>query len=221
MSVADNLNNIRAAIAASSKDAARDPYGVHLVAVSKQQPDARIEEALSTGHRLFGENRVQEAALRWGDRRKVFADLKLHLIGPLQTNKVKEAVGLFDVIETLDREKLARALSDEMQKQNRRLPCFIQVNTGDETQKSGISTAALPAFLEFCRRDCGLDIQGLMCIPPLEEPPALHFGLLAKLARRHELPCLSMGMSGDFEKAIALGATHIRLGTAVFGARDL
>lgn len=220
MDVAENLRNIRKVIDAACIEARRAPAAVNLVAVSKQQPAVKIEEALKAGQRRFGENRVQEAIQRWAARRAQYQDLKLHLIGPLQTNKVKDAVALFDVIETLDREKLARALSDEMQKQNRRLPCFIQVNTGDEAQKAGIASAALPAFLEFCRRDCALDIQGLMCIPPLGDPPALHFALLSKLARRHDLPHLSMGMSGDFEKAIALGATYIRVGTSVFGERQ-
>jgi len=148
-----------------------------------------------------------------------YTDLDLHLIGPLQTNKAPQAVTLFDCIHTIDREKLARILAKEMDKQNRHLPCFIQVNTGGEDQKAGISTDMLPDFLTFCREECGLNIIGLMCIPPIDEPAALHFALLKKLAARQDLPNLSMGMSSDFEKAIALGATHIRVGTGVFGAR--
>lgn len=191
-----------------------------LVAVSKMQPEENIEEALRAGQRLFGENRVQEAKTRWAHRRAAYPDLRLHLIGPLQTNKVKDAVALFDVIETLDREKLAQELAAEMKKQGRSLPCFIQVNTGGEEQKAGIAPVALPDFLKFCREECGLSIQGLMCIPPVEEPPALHFALLRKLAQGNGLPDLSMGMSADFEKAIALGATYVRVGTGVFGERE-
>lgn len=219
MSVAENLKIIQNKIYKSAERHARDVCSVHLVAVSKVQPDEKIQEALNAGHRLFGENRVQEAQQRWAHRRVLYPDLKLHLIGPLQTNKVKEAVALFDVIETVDREKLVLALGDEMKKQNRFLPCFIQVNTGDEEQKSGIEISALPAFYDFCVRECGLNIIGLMCIPPVDEPPALHFALLKKHADALGLKHLSMGMSSDFEKAIALGATYVRVGTGVFGER--
>ncbi len=191
------------------------------MAVSKKQPAELIQAALNAGHRLFGENRVQEAQVHWAELRQDYPDLRLHLIGPLQTNKVKEAIALFDVIETVDREKLARVLAKEMEKQGRHLPCFIQVNTGEEEQKAGIILADLAAFHEFCVKECGLDIQGLMCIPPVEEPAALHFALLAKLAKGLGLAELSMGMSGDFEKAIPLGATYIRVGTGVFGAREV
>lgn len=190
-----------------------------LVAVSKVQPDEKIEAALAAGQRCYGENRVQEAQRRWAQRRPQYPDLILHLIGPLQTNKVKEAVALFDVIETLDREKLALELSKEMKKQGRNLPCFIQVNTGEEEQKAGIAPAALPEFLAFCRAECGLNIMGLMCIPPVDDPPALHFALLRKLAGENGLAGLSMGMSADYEKALALGATHVRVGSGVFGDR--
>ncbi len=217
--IADNIATIRAAINQAAHAAGRDPESVNLVAVSKKQPDERIEAALAAGHRLFGENRVQEAQARWADRRAAYPDLRLHLIGPLQTNKAKYAVALFDVIETLDREELARALADEMSAQGRFLPCFIQVNTGAEPQKSGILPEDLPAFHEFCHSECGLEVHGLMCLPPLDEPPALHFALLQKLAAAQGLPALSMGMSADYERAIALGATHIRVGTALFGAR--
>ncbi|MGZ9108873.1 MAG: YggS family pyridoxal phosphate-dependent enzyme [Micavibrio sp.] len=190
-----------------------------LVAVSKQQPDARIDAALLAGQRVFGENRVQEAGERWTHRRAVYPDLSLHLIGPLQTNKVAEAVALFDVIETIDRIKLADALKAEMDKQGKTLNCFIQVNTGGEDQKAGVSLSEFPALLAHCRK-VGLNVDGLMCIPPVDEPPALHFALLKKLAAEWDLKNLSMGMSGDFEKAVMLGATHVRIGSAVFGARD-
>jgi pyridoxal phosphate enzyme (YggS family) len=219
MSVAENLKSVRENIAKVAMQWKRDAADVHLVAVSKVQPDEKIIEALEAGQRVFGENRVQEAQGRWGVRRSQYPDLQLHLIGPLQTNKVKEAVALFDVIETLDREKLARALAEEMKKQNRTLPCFIQVNTGDEDQKAGIGVAALDAFYKFCMQDCGLNVIGLMCIPPVDEPPALHFALLKKHAEALGLQNLSMGMSGDFEKAIPLGATHVRIGTLIFGER--
>ena len=221
MSVSQNLKNLHAQISKAAQGAGRKPDDIHLVAVSKVQPATRIDEALAAGHRLFGENRVQEAQEHWAAIRAggAYPDLKLHLIGPLQTNKAADAVALFDVIETLDREKLALALAKEMQKQGRNLPCFIQVNTGEEAQKAGIAPADLPGFLEFCRTECGLNVRGLMCIPPVDDPPALHFALLAKLARAHDLPELSMGMSGDFEKAIALGATSVRIGTGVFGER--
>ena len=201
-----------------NKEKIRDPKDINLVAVSKKQPIERIHEMLKTGHRLYGENRVQEAQERWNDLRLDYKDLRLHLIGPLQTNKVKDAVELFDVIETLDRPKLATALSIEMNQQNKNLPCFIQVNTGEEKQKAGIVPNELPDFLKFCL-DEGLNIIGLMCIPPIDEPPALHFAFLKKLADEHDLKELSMGMSGDFEKAIPLGATYIRVGTALFGER--
>lgn len=212
MSIAENLKAIRHIFKKYQSKA-------DLVAVSKRQPDERIEEALSLGHRVFGENRVQEAYEHWEKRRDLFPDLKLHLIGPLQTNKVKDAVALFDVIQTLDREKLANVLSKELKTQNKTLSCFIQVNTGEEDQKSGILPNDLRPFLDYCRQDCDLNIEGLMCIPPLDEPPALHFAFLKKLAEEHNLEKLSMGMSGDYEKALALGATHIRIGSAFFGER--
>lgn len=223
MSVAENLEIIHAQIAKAARDAGRDPHDVQLVAVSKVQPDVRIEEALAAGQRCYGENRVQEAQGRWAERRAECPDLKLHLIGPLQTNKVKDAVALFDVIETVDREKLASALAKEMAKQGRpdkkNLPCFIQVNTGEEDQKAGIAPAKVEAFYRFCVDECGLNIVGLMCIPPVDEPAALHFALLKKYADSLGLSQLSMGMSADFETAIALGATLVRVGTGVFGER--
>lgn len=220
MSVSENIAQIRKTIETAAKESGRAPGSVHLVAVSKKQPAARIREALEAGLRLFGENRVQEAQEHWADIKNDTPDLKLHLIGPLQTNKVKDAVALFDVIETLDRPKLARALAREMKAQKRALPCFIQVNTGEELQKAGVLPGDLPALLELSRAE-GLDVRGLMCIPPVDEPAALHFAFLKKLADEHGLAELSMGMSGDFEKAIPLGATYIRIGTGVFGERVL
>lgn len=216
--VADNFKDIQNRIADEAADAARDPAAVQLVAVSKMQPEDRVRAALEYGHRLFGENRVQDAQERWVPFKKEYPDVTLHLIGPLQTNKVKDAVALFDVIETVDREKLAAALADEMKKQGRALPCFIQVNTGDEEQKAGVSVEGLPALLDACHA-AGLNITGLMCIPPVDQPPAFHFALLQKLAARHGLKNLSMGMSDDFDRAIPLGATHVRIGTALFGDR--
>lgn len=218
--VADNFKTIHAQIDKAARAAGRRPADITLVAVSKMQPEERVRDALDGGHRLFGENRVQEAQERWTPLKKDYEGITLHLIGPLQTNKVKEAVALFDVIETVDREKLVHALADEMKKQNRSLPCFIQVNIGDEEQKAGVSIDGLPALLAACRA-AGLTISGLMCIPPVDEPPAFYFALLQKLAREHGLNNLSMGMSGDFEKAIALGATHVRVGSALFGSRDI
>lgn len=220
MSIQNNIEIIQKHIDEAAAFGQRDAADVSLVAVSKKQPDERLQEALDAGHRLFGENRVQEAQAHWAHRRAGYPDLKLHLIGPLQTNKAADAVALFDLIETVDREKLARALSKEMDKQNRQLPCFIQVNTGEEPQKSGILPCDVGAFKKFCIDECGLKVQGLMCIPPAEDPPAVHFSLLQKYAASLGLPDLSMGMSGDFEKAIPLGATYVRVGTGVFGARD-
>ena len=218
--IKENIQAIHQSIAKICDEHGLDLDQVNLVAVSKKQPEDRIDAALQAGHRLYGENRVQEAQERWSSRRPHFPDLKLHLIGPLQTNKVKDAVALFDVIETLDREKLARKLSSEMQSQNKQLPCFIQVNTGEEEQKSGIYPVDLSDFIAFSRNECGLNIQGLMCIPPQDDPPAAHFAFLRKLAAQHNLPHLSMGMSSDYETAIPLGASYIRVGTGVFGARD-
>ena len=203
----------------AAKLADRNMSEIALIAVSKQQPDARIDSALEAGLRIFGENRVQEAQGRWQPRRPLFPDLELHLIGPLQSNKAGDAVALFDVIHTLDRPKIARALKIEMDKQNRQLPCFIQVNTGDEPQKAGIAPTEVPEFYRLCRSEIGLDILGLMCIPPIDEEAAMHFALLKTLADKLSLPKLSMGMSGDYEEAIAFGATHIRVGSALFGAR--
>lgn len=197
----------------------RDGESVTLVAVSKQQPDDRIEAALAAGQRVFGENRVQEAQARWLPRRPRFADLKLRLIGPLQTNKAEDAVDLFDAIDVLDREKLARALADAAQKRGRSPELLIQVNTGEEPQKAGVLPAEADAFIDAARSIYGLPVRGLMCIPPVDEEPAMHFALLAKIAARNGLSELSMGMSDDFETAIRFGATQVRIGSALFGPR--
>jgi len=220
MSISDNIQHIQQQISDAASLSGRNSADINLIAVSKRQPSVRLDNALAAGHRLFGENRVQEAQEHWAHRRADYPDLRLHLIGALQTNKAADAVALFDVIETLDREKLARSLAKEMTKQDKNVPCFIQVNTGDESQKSGVATPHLADFYAFCRDECALTIQGLMCIPPVDEPAALHFALLKKHADCLGLKDLSMGMSGDFEKAIPLGATYVRIGTGVFGARD-
>ena len=216
--IAAHLATVRQNIAASCTPGRADRPT--LIAVSKRQPDDRIDAALAAGHRVFGENRVQEAQQRWSDRRAAVPDLILHLIGPLQTNKAGDAVALFDVIEIVDRPKLARALAAEMTRQGRHLPCYIQVNTGEEPQKSGIMPAEVDAFIAFCRDECGLDIVGLMCIPPQDEEAAMHFALLRTIAARNGLSGLSMGMSGDYEEAVSFGATSVRVGSAIFGARD-
>ena len=220
----DNLKAVQDKISAASglvgTDAHTDKRAVTLVAVSKRQPDDRIDAALDAGHRCFGENRVQEAQTRWTARRAAYPDLTLHLIGALQTNKAADAVALFDVIEVVDRPKLARALSREMDSQDRHLACYIQVNTGDEPQKSGISPVDVDDFITQCRDEFGLTIVGLMCIPPADEEPAMHFALLATIAKRNGLDKLSMGMSGDYEEAIGFGATSVRVGSAIFVARD-
>lgn len=189
------------------------------MAVSKVQPAGRTDSALAAGQRVFGENRVQEAATRWAGRRLAIPDLRLHLVGPLQTNKAADATGLFDVIETLDRPKLARALAAASGKAGRSPACLVQVNTGLEPQKAGVAPDGVASLLGEAR-ELGLRVEGLMCIPPLGEPAGPHFALLAKLAAANGLKTLSMGMSEDFETAIAFGATHVRIGTALFGARD-
>jgi pyridoxal phosphate enzyme (YggS family) len=199
--------------------AAKDPPP-RLVAVSKGQEDDRIEAVLACGQRVFGENRVQEAQKRWAPRREAMAGLELHLIGPLQTNKVRDAVALFDTIQTLDRPKLARALAEEFARSGRRPGLLIQVNTGDEPQKAGVSVAELGSLLRLSREECGLEISGLMCIPPATGPAGPHFALLAKYAREHGLPEISMGMSADYVLAAQFGATLVRVGSALFGERE-
>ena len=192
---------------------------VTLIAVSKQQPLEKIQAVLDAGQRVFGENRVQDAQDRWLPLKEKYPDVVLHLIGSLQTNKAKDAVALFDVIHTVDREKLATELGAEMKKQNRPLPCFIQVNTGEEEQKGGVLPQDLEKLFHFATTTAGLNIVGLMCIPPENELPDMHFALLHKMAHKLGIPSLSMGMSGDFEIAIRYGATHIRVGSALFGSR--
>jgi PLP dependent protein len=203
-------------IARAARASGRDPGDVTLVAVSKQQPWEPLAQVLAAGQTIFGENRVQEAQARWADRRE---GLELRLIGPLQTNKAKEAVALFDVIETLDRERLAKVLAQEMASQGRTVRLYVQVNTGEEPQKAGIAPAEADAFIARCQEVHGLQIEGLMCIPPADEPPGPHFALLAKIAARNGLSKLSMGMSGDYETAVRFGATSVRVGSALFGAR--
>jgi len=220
VNVAANLQTVRSQIEEAAKAAGRAPGDVTLVAVGKVQPVERVEAALAEGQRVFGENRIQEAQGKWPALKEQYPDVVLHLIGPLQTNKAADAVALFDVIETVDRPKLARVLAAEMEKQGRRLECFIQVNTGEEEQKAGVLPSKADAFIETCRNEHGLNITGLMCIPPVDEEPALHFALLREIARRHGLEKLSMGMSGDYETAIEFGATHVRVGTAIFGERQ-
>lgn len=210
------LDDIRARIASAAKASGRDPAGVELVAVSKTQPWEAVEPVLSSGQRIFGENRVQEAMSRWTERR---AEIELRLIGPLQSNKTREAVDFFDVIETVDRDKLARALADETQRVGKSPRLFVQVNTGEEAQKAGVIPTEADAFIAHCRGEYGLTIEGLMCIPPADAPPGPHFALLRKIAQRNGLSKLSMGMSGDFETAIRFGATSVRVGSALFGAR--
>jgi pyridoxal phosphate enzyme (YggS family) len=217
--IAANLALVREHIAAAAREAERAPDSISLVAVSKTHPAAAVREALQAGHRLFGENRVQEAEAKYPALREAFPDLALHLIGPLQTNKVREAVALFDVIETVDRPRLAEALAKEMARTGRRLPCLVEVNTGEEGQKSGVLPAAADDFIRDCRERFDLPIRGLMCVPPLDEEPSLHFALLRDIARRNGLGVLSMGMSADYQIAIRFGATHVRVGTAIFGAR--
>lgn len=217
--VGANLREVKAQIEAAEQAAGREPGEVTLVAVGKVQPVEKVEAALAQGQRIFGENRVQEAQGKWPELKARYPDVTLHLIGPLQTNKAADAIALFDVIETVDRPKLARVLAAEMKKQGRMLECFVQVNTGEEDQKAGVLPADADAFIETCRDEHGLNIVGLMCIPPADDEPALHFALLREIARRHDLEKLSMGMSGDYEIAIEFGATHVRVGTAIFGDR--
>ncbi len=217
--IAANLAAVRERIATAAQAADRAPESVALVAVSKTHPAASVRHALMAGHRVFGENRVQEAQAKYPELRDEYPDLSLHLIGPLQTNKVREAVAGFDVIESVDRLRLAQALAREFEHGDRRPPCLIEVNTGEEPQKAGIMPADADRFIFECRERLDLPIIGLMCVPPLDEEPAPHFALLREIARRNGLETLSMGMSADFEKAIRFGATHVRVGTAIFGAR--
>ena len=218
-SLADRFAEIRARIDRAAADAGRDPASVTLVAVTKTFPASVVSAAAELGQRVFGENRVQEAMAKYAPLRAAIPDLELHLIGALQTNKVREAIATFDVIETVDRDKLARALAKEMAASGQRRRCFIQVNTGEEPQKAGVLPTAAEELIRLARDELGLPVEGLMCIPPFDDDPAPHFARLAELAARYGLARLSMGMSADFETAIRFGATHVRVGTALFGER--
>jgi pyridoxal phosphate enzyme (YggS family) len=213
------LEVVRRQIERAARDFGRDPASITLVAVSKTFPAAAIEPVLAAGQRVFGENYVQEAKEKWAPQRDRYPDVELHLIGPLQSNKARDAVRLFDVIHSLDRESLAKALAREIAKAERGPRLLVQVNTGEEPQKGGVMPAEADAFIAACRERHGLVIEGLMCIPPPDEPPSPHFALLAKIAARNGLAILSMGMSADFEAAIQLGASHVRVGSAIFGMR--
>ena len=217
--IAGNIRSVSLEISKAAKEAGRDPSAVELIAVSKSQPASVVKVALDAGHQHFGENRVQEAQNKWPSLKTAYRDTTLHLIGPLQTNKAAAAVALFDVIQTLDRDKLAKNLAREMDRQNRHPQIFIQVNTGDEPQKSGVRLKGVDAFIEKCLHEYTLPIVGLMCIPPVNENPALHFALLSKIGKRNSLSNFSMGMSADYQTAVRFGATHVRVGTAIFGSR--
>lgn len=216
---AARLGFVRAEIRKAALGNGRDPASITLVAISKTFAVENILPVIEAGHRVFGENRVQEAKAKWPALKERFADIELHLVGPLQSNKAREAVALFDAIHTVDRPKIAAALAEEMARAGRKLKLFIEVNTGAESQKAGVLPSTADAFIAECRNTYKLSIAGLMCIPPLDEAPAPHFALLAKIAKRNGLAALSMGMSADFASAIAFGATHVRIGTAIFGAR--
>lgn len=219
MDLKARLNDVREKILKAEKEAGRPAGAVTLVAVSKTFDAEAIRPAIEAGQRIFGENRVQEAHAKWPALKAKTPGIELHLIGPLQSNKAAEAVALFDVIESVDREKIARAIAAEMYRQGRRLRLYVQVNTGLEPQKAGVAPDDTPAFLRLCREELGLTVEGLMCIPPAEENPGPHFALLALLAAENGVEKLSMGMSGDYETAIAFGATGVRVGSAIFGSR--
>jgi pyridoxal phosphate enzyme (YggS family) len=218
--IAGNLRDLRAHMAAAARAADRNPADLTLVAVAKTHPAEAVAAALAAGQMVFGENRVQEAQAKYPELQRAHPALRLHLIGPLQTNKVKDAVALFDVIQTVDREKLARALAAEIARQNRRLEFFVQINVGEEPQKAGIAPREADAFIALCRDELTLPLAGLMCIPPADRQPAPYFALLREIAQRNALTAFSMGMSGDYETAIRLGATLVRVGTAIFGTRE-
>lgn len=219
--VRENLAGVRFAIGRAAADAGRAPDAVSLIAVSKLMPAEAIEPTLAAGQREFGENYVQEAARKWPALRQAFPDVVLHLIGPLQSNKAREAVALFDVIQTIDRPSVAAAVGKAIASTGRRPRLLCQVNTGEEPQKGGVLPGEVDAFLAACRSEQGLAIEGLMCIPPASDPPSPHFALLARLAHRNGLALLSMGMSADYPQAIQLGATHVRVGSAIFGDRPV
>ncbi|MDJ0930520.1 YggS family pyridoxal phosphate-dependent enzyme [Breoghania sp.] len=217
---AGRLAQIRDRIAVAERESNRAPGEVTLIAVSKTFDATDIQPIIDAGQRIFGENRVQEAQGKWPALKEAYPDIELHLIGPLQSNKTHDAVTLFDAIHTVDRDKIARAIAREMKAQGRTLKLFIQVNTGDEPQKAGVSPKDAGAFIKRCREEFGLTICGLMCIPPVDEEPAPHFALLEKIAQRNGIKGLSMGMSGDFETSVGHGASHVRVGSAIFGHRD-
>lgn len=219
MDVAARLADVEARIAEAARDAGRAAQDITLVAIAKMHVEARIVPALEAGHRVFGENRVQEAEAKWPALKARYPDVALHLVGPLQTNKTRNAIALFDVIETVDRPKLARRLAGEMDRAGKRPSCFIEVNTGEEAQKAGVLPADADAFVALCRDELDLPIVGLMCIPPFDDEPSLHFALLADIAARNGLDQISMGMTADFDVAVRFGATHVRVGTAIFGQR--
>jgi PLP dependent protein len=219
MDIRGRYGEVAGLVRRAAADSDRNPDDVVLVAVSKLFDSAAIRPVLEAGHRCFGENYVQEAKSKWPQLRADFPDVKLHLIGPLQSNKARDAVALFDVIETLDRESLAKELAREIARQGRSPQLLVQVNTGDEPQKGGVSPSEVDAFIALCRETYGLPITGLMCIPPSEQPPSPHFAFLGQIARRNGLSTLSMGMSADYAAAIQLGASHVRIGSAIFGAR--
>lgn len=219
--IAANFETVRTAITNAAATVDRDPGSVNLIAVSKTHPAQTIMDALVSGHRLYGENRIQEAQEKWPGLKEEFADTELHLIGGLQTNKVKAALELFDVIHTVDRPKLAMAIAREADRHGKMPACFVQINTGEEAQKGGVMPLEADDFIARCRDEYGLPLAGLMCIPPVDEEPSLHFALLKKIARRNGIEGLSMGMSHDFELAVEMGATHIRVGTALFGPRGV
>ena len=215
----DALHSITDRIKAAAREVGRDPASVRLIAVSKTFDAQDILPVIEAGHRVFGENRVQEAQGKWPDIKARFPDIKLHLIGPLQSNKTGEAIALFDAIHTIDRPKIAKAVAEEMARQGKCLQLFVQVNTGEEPQKAGVGPREASAFVAMCRNELKLKIAGLMCIPPVEEEAAVHFAFLAKLSREIGVPGLSMGMSSDYETAVQFGATHVRVGSAIFGVR--
>jgi pyridoxal phosphate enzyme (YggS family) len=219
ISATSPLADVRHRIATAARRAGRDPAEIRLVAIAKTFGEAQILPVIEAGQRLFGENRVQEAKAKWPPLRQRFSDLELHLVGPLQSNKAREAVELFDVIHTVDRPKIAKAVAAEMARQGRRPRLLVQVNTGEEPQKAGVLPREAAGFVAYCRDELGLDIAGLMCIPPIDEEPGVHFAFLAKLAGEIGVKELSMGMSADFETAIAFGATYVRIGSAIFGQR--
>jgi pyridoxal phosphate enzyme (YggS family) len=217
----ERLASVRSRIAMAAQAAKRDPRSIHLVAVTKTFGASDIAPVLDAGHRIYGENRVQEAKAKWPALRERYAGIELHLIGPLQSNKAKEAVQLFDAIHSVDRPKIAEAIAQEMARQRRHLQLFIQVNTGEEPQKAGVMPRETGSLLRLCREDLKLEIAGLMCIPPVDEEAGVHFAFLAKLAEENAVTGLSMGMSADFETAIAFGATHVRIGSQIFGERPV